>query len=101
MWLFAMFDLPVKSKIKRREYSKFRTCLLEEGFSMLQYSVYAKYCNSRENSVVYQNRLKGILPSSGQVRLLCVTEKQFGDMLIYYGKSKKKPEKIPAQILLL
>ncbi|HHT9133449.1 MAG TPA: CRISPR-associated endonuclease Cas2, partial [Candidatus Avalokitesvara rifleensis] len=43
MWLFAMFDLPVDTKKARREYTRFRKALLTEGFTMLQYSVYARY----------------------------------------------------------
>jgi len=101
MWLFTMFDLPVTGKKKRKEYAFFRSVLLAEGFSMLQYSVYAKYCQSRENSLTYQKRLKNALPSGGQVRLLCVTDKQFSDMLVFYGKREKKPEKKPEQIMLL
>jgi len=30
-----------------------------------------------------------------------VTDKQFSDMLVFYGKKKKKPEKKPEQIMLL
>src|SRR5690606_25570553 len=42
MWLFAMFDLPVVTKTDRRNYARFRKKLLEEGFMMLQFSVYAR-----------------------------------------------------------
>ena len=48
MWLFAMFDLPVVSPEDRREYTRFRTALLNEGFTMLQFSVYARYIDSEE-----------------------------------------------------
>ena len=101
MWIFAMFDLPVYNKAKRKEYSRFRKLLLCEGFSMLQYSVYARYCLSREKSAVFCKRIQGHLPSDGQVRLMHITDKQFSEMLVYYGRKRKKPEKKPEQLLLL
>jgi len=46
MWLMAMFDLPVEDKVARRRYVQFRGLLLDNGFSQLQYSVYARCCES-------------------------------------------------------
>jgi len=63
MWLFAMFDLPVDSAKARREYSRFRVSLLKQGFSMLQYSVYARYCNSEEKSKIIAKRIKETAPA--------------------------------------
>lgn len=100
MWLFAMFDLPVKEKKERKEYSIFIKRLISEGFTMLQFSVYARYFNSRENSQYNLGILKKSLPSDGQVRLICVTDKQFSDMVIYYGKKRENPEKKPEQLIL-
>ena len=39
MWIFAMFDLPVKTTEDRREYTRFRKYFLAEGYMMLQYSI--------------------------------------------------------------
>jgi CRISPR-associated protein Cas2 len=44
MWLFAMFDLPVKSKEDKRRYVKFRRILIYEGFTMLQFFGLRCYC---------------------------------------------------------
>ena len=46
----VMFDLPTVTKQERLEYTRFRKYLLKEGFIQLQFSVYAKFCSSRENS---------------------------------------------------
>lgn len=100
MWLFAMFDLPVDTKAARREYAQFRKQLLREGFSMLQYSVYARYCPSEEASNVYRDRVAGYLPPHGQVRLLSVTDRQFGKMGVFYGRKRAKTEEPPAQLML-
>jgi len=100
MWLFAMFDLPVDTKAARRHYVKFRNYLLSEGFSMLQYSVYARYCASEERTKAFRRRIQLELPPEGEVRLLSVTDRQFGKMETYYGKKREPTEKKPEQILL-
>lgn len=39
-WLMAMFDLPVLLEEERKEAARFRKALLDDGFIMIQYSVY-------------------------------------------------------------
>jgi CRISPR-associated protein Cas2 len=99
MWLFAMFDLPVKEPEDRREYTRFRTALLHQGFSMLQYSVYARYYASEEATAAQRKFLRGILPPGGEVRLLAVTEHQFGKMEVYREKSRDNAEAPPEQLM--
>ena len=48
MWLVVLFDLPADTKDARRAYTDFRNNLLDNGFTMMQYSVYSRYCNSEE-----------------------------------------------------
>lgn len=100
MWLFAMFDLPVDTPSARRAYAQFRKLLLSEGFCMLQYSVYARYCPSEEASVAYRNRIRAGLPEHGQVRLLAVTDRQFGKMEVFFGAKRKPTEDPPTQLML-
>ena len=100
MWLFAMFDLPVDTPKARKEYSRFRVGLLKQGFSMMQYSVYSRYCNSEEKSKIISKQIKKMLPPEGEVRLLAVTERQFGKMSVFYGKKKAPTEKPPDQLML-
>lgn len=100
MWLFALFDLPVDTKEARRIYSQFRKTLLRQGFSMLQFSVYARYCASEEKDEVLRKNLRKILPSRGHVRLVAITDRQFGKMEVYEGKTKVATEKEPEQLLL-
>ena len=99
-WLFVMFDLPVDDRQKRREYAQFRKALLKEGFCMMQYSVYARYCASEEASNAYRRRMRLILPPHGQVRVLNVTDRQFGKMEVYFGKKRQPAEDPPAQLML-
>jgi len=100
VWLFAMFDLPVTSKEARWEYAQFRKALLAEGFTMLQFSVYARYCPTEESSAGIRARLRGRLPDDGQVRFLSVTDRQFGKMEVYFGKKRRPTEDPPQQIML-
>lgn len=101
MWLFAMFDLPVVTATDRRNYARFRKKLLEEGFMMLQFSVYARYFPSEEASKGHRRRIRAALPPGGHVRLLHVTDHQFGKMEVYISQKREKPEEPPAQLTLL
>jgi CRISPR-associated protein Cas2 len=100
MWLLAMFDLPVTNAKARRQYAQFRKTLIAEGFSMLQYSVYARFCVSEEASVAERSHIRAALPPEGYVRLLAVTDRQFAKMESYIGKNSSTPEAPPAQLEL-
>ncbi len=101
MWLFVMFDLPVDDTVARRHYTRFRTKLLAQGFSMLQYSIYARYFPSEEASLAHRNKVTVAMPPKGQVRLLSVTDRQFGKMQVFFSGTRRRPEKSPDQVLLL
>ena len=100
MWIIVMFDLPVDTKKARKAYAIFRQDLLKDGFSMLQYSVYARCCPSEENTLVHVNRVERRVPCGGEVRVLLLTDKQFGRMRTFWGKLRKPPPKPPRQLEL-
>lgn len=100
MWLFAMFDLPVTEKELRRDYARFRKFLISQGFSMLQFSVYARHCPSEESSEGIRARIERKVPAHGQVRLIAVTDRQFSKMQVFYGK-KRQPAEVPPQQYML
>ena len=95
-----MFDLPVTTRKARKRYTQFRKALLKDGFSMLQYSVYARYCASEESATANRRRIRAALPPEGYVRVLAVTDRQFGKMENYIGKSSEPTEKPPSQLML-
>lgn len=101
MWLFVLFDLPVTTDEARRNYTRFRNHLLKDGFNMLQFSVYARFCPSEEASLVHRKRAKQAIPPHGQVRILGITDKQFAKMESFLGKTKRNTEEAPDQLLLL
>jgi CRISPR-associated protein Cas2 len=98
MWLFVLFDLPVDTKAARRAYAQFRKFLLKDGFLQLQYSVYARVCASEAHLEVHTRRVEARVPDDGEVRLLCITDKQFARQRIYWGKARKLPPKTPQQL---
>ncbi len=98
MWVITMFDLPTDTKKARKAYHDFREALLDDGFIMLQFSVYARHCPSEENAVVHENRVRASLPDDGEVRVLKITDKQFERMKVFYGKIRKPTEKPPTQV---
>ena len=98
MWVLVMFDLPSDTKQARRDYTLFRKMLLGNGFSQMQYSVYARHCPSKENAEVHTMRVERHLPPDGEVRILLFTDKQFERMHIFLGKSRKTPEPAPRQM---
>ena len=100
VWLFAMFDLPVKTQAQRRRYAQFRKLLLSDGFCRMQSSVYARYCPSEEAAAPHRERVRAGLPDEGQIRLLQVTDRQFGKMENYVGKTRKSAEDPPRQLML-
>jgi len=98
MWVLAMFDLPTDTKPARRAYTQFRKFLLEDGFTMMQFSVYARHCPSRENAEVHQRRIRAHLPPDGEVRVITITDKQFERMAIFLGKVRYAVEPVPSQL---
>lgn len=99
MWLFVFFDLPVMTKKERKAATQFRKNLMKDGFVMLQYSVYIRHCASYESQAVHIKRVKSFVPDTGMVSILSVTDKQYGNIVNYWGKEKQR--NTPAQPLQL
>ncbi|GAB1415956.1 CRISPR-associated endonuclease Cas2 [Paludibacter sp.] len=100
MWVLVFFDLPTETKKDRKIYTEFRNKLIKDGFTMFQFSIYLRHCASRENAEVHIQRVKKSLPAKGHIGILCITDKQFGSMELYYGQ-KEKPISTPYQQLEL
>jgi CRISPR-associated protein Cas2 len=98
MWTIVMFDLPTNDEQSRKEYTGFRKYLLQNGYTMMQYSVYLRHHASTENAIVHTQRVKKALPPKGEVRVIRITDKQFSLMEVYYGKNKQQIEKAPNQL---
>lgn len=87
MRVIIFFDLPTETAKDRKIYSNFRKLLINEGFAMLQKSVYAKLAlnNSIVNSIkdkIYKNK-----PTRGIIQMMVITEKQFSEIEYVVGGS--------------
>lgn len=100
MWVIAMFDLPTDTPAARKAYARFRKSLMEDGFTMMQYSVYVRHCASIENAEVHLSRMGGIVPAAGEVRFLTITDRQFGRIRVFTGKKRSSPGASPSQLEL-
>lgn len=100
MWILVFFDLPTETKKERKMSADFRKSLLVDGFTMFQFSIYIRHCASRENAEVHIRRVKRLLPETGHVGILCITDKQFENMEIFFAKKAVQPNS-PGQQLEL
>lgn len=88
MWVLVFFDLPTETKKHRSQATRFRKELLDDGFTMFQFSIYLRHCPSKENAEVHIKRVKKALPQYGKVGIMCITDKQFGQMEMFFAKQE-------------
>jgi CRISPR-associated protein Cas2 len=101
VWMFVFFDLPVGTKTDRRWAKKFRKFLKDDGFLMLQLSVYARVCRGEDAAEKHVQRVTKNLPPKGSVRTLQVTDKQYARMRLMLGEATFSEKKAPQQLVLL
>ncbi|EHS86255.1 CRISPR-associated protein cas2 [Limosilactobacillus gastricus PS3] len=101
MRLMVMFDLPVETSQQRRAYRVFRKKLIQEGFLMIQYSVYVRVCVNRKAAQFMEKRISNFLPENGLVQTLMLTEKQYNDMHFLLGEEKDEVRNSSARTVIL
>lgn len=100
MWLFVFFDLPVYTKKERKFAAGFRKRLQKDGFTMMQFSVYVRHCASSESAEVHIRRVKSYLGEKGQVSILSITDKQYGNIFNFWGVKSAPLAEAPKQLEL-
>lgn len=100
MRLMVFFDLPVKTAAQRKQYRLFRHFLLQDGYDMLQYSVYSRIVNGSDQLKKHQSRLQRHLPPDGAIRALHVSESQYSGMKLLLG-SKSFQEKTVTDVQMV
>ncbi|HVN49382.1 MAG TPA: CRISPR-associated endonuclease Cas2 [Bacteroidota bacterium] len=98
VWVLVFFDLPTETDSDKRAYTVFRKKLQKDGFDMFQFSIYVRHCMSYENSGVHVKRVKSFLPTKGHVGILRITDRQFGMMEIFDGKTAEDLRPPPQQL---
>ena len=75
MRMLVFFDLPVTTKADRKAYAQFRKFLVNDGYDMLQFSVYGRIVANRDAEEKHYARVVANLPPEGSVRLLCYVDR--------------------------
>ena len=100
MWVMTVFDLPVLTKGERQRATKFRSYLLDEGFMMMQFSVYIRFTGGKEQALAITNRIGKKVPKNGKVDVLFFTDKQYQNIFSFRGRrDEPKPDR-PDQLAL-
>ena len=93
----VMFDLPVVSREDRKEYTRFRHFLLDNGFSMAQFSVYFRLVSSKDRLKRFERRIAEALPKHGKIQIVAITDKQYENIKSYDGNDPqilKRPDQL-------
>ena len=102
-WVLAMFDLPVLTDDERRTATGFRKALLDDGYLMIQFSIYARPCVSYEEMDTHIARVKAFTPEAGNVRLMFITDQQWGNSVTVIGPNYRQGKRavdptVPKQV---
>lgn len=98
MWVMALFDLPVVTPAERKRATQFRNFLLDQGFEMMQFSVYARLARERAEAIA--RKIGAAVPQEGKVDILFFTDKQYQQIVSYRGKAAPPGPGRPEQLAL-
>lgn len=93
MRLLVMFDLPTGTPDERRAQARFRKFLIEDGFTMEQFSIYTKITIGQASAESERMRVRRNCPLYGCVEMMTLTEKQYAarDILVSDVRKPKNP----------
>lgn len=100
MWMYVMFDLPVGTKKERKQAAGFRLHLLDLGFEMAQFSVYARFCAGKEKIEALARQIALRLPLGGKVDILSITDRQYENIISFENRAPKILKKADQLTLL-
>lgn len=86
MRMMLMFDLPIKTKIDRRNYRKFRKYIMESGFVMMQKSIYTKIVLNPTKAKTTLDNIRRNAPGDGLIQIITITERQYNQMELLIGE---------------
>ena len=88
MYLLVSFDLPRDTNLERRVASKYRTRLLELGFSMKQFSLYERYVSDVQKDKILEI-LQQEIPDTGSITLYVLPDEVNNSQITILGKEVK------------
>jgi len=83
--LIVMFDLPMDTPLKIKNYNIFRKSLIKDGYIKMQNSIYLKYIRNLSLISYDINHIKICLPKQGEIKAIQLTLKQFKKIHIILG----------------
>ena len=90
MRTMVFFDLPNVYLRDKKNYIKFRKNLINEGFIMMQESVYSKIVLNSQQSGLLINRIRKNAPKKGIIQVMTITEKQYSQIEYIIGETQNK-----------
>lgn len=90
MRTIVFFDLPNIYARDKRNYILFRKFLLNEGFIMMQESVYSKIVLNSQQAILLVDRIRKKAPKKGIIQVLTITEKQYSQIEYIIGQHNSK-----------
>ncbi len=90
MRIIVFFDLPTETVKDRKMYSKFRKLLINDGFIMLQESVYSKLALNSSIANSIREKIHKNKPPKGIVQMLTITEKQYNSIEYVVGEKNNE-----------
>ena len=88
MRVIVFFDLPTETSKDRKIANAFRKNLINEGFIMMQESVYTKLALNMSIINSVREKIYRFAPSRGIVQMMVITEKQFSSIEYVTGEKK-------------
>lgn len=101
MRMMVFFDLPMVTRAEKKLYVQFRRFLLNDGYDMIQWSVYGRLLYGMDDEQKHLKRLVNNLPPAGSVRCMTVTEKQFAGIKLLVGPPRFSEKRGASSQLLL
>ena len=96
-WLLVIFDLPVTTKREQRLAQRFRKDLLDRGYLMLQFSVYARCAVTFDRKASLITELASINPRTGNIQCFFITDAQWGQSIVLHTEKRKGPYGVPVE----
>jgi CRISPR-associated protein Cas2 len=90
MRVIVMFDLPTLTSEQKREYRRFRKWLIEDGFVMMQMSIYSKIVLNENSAKLLTKRVDEVKAKEGVIQILVLTEKQYNNIEYVQGEDKSE-----------
>ena len=74
---------PTNKRGTKTAYTKFREYLKKDGYVLIQPEVYMRTVTSRRAVTSHLSALSAKCPKTGTVRVLTLTEKQYGRIVVF------------------